>query len=223
MWIDDIVLKECTEPLTVKIWVPEKPIVVLGRSNDADREVNVEVCRRDAVDVYKRIGGGGTVLLHSGCLVVSVGCWVREFYHNDRYFRLLNQAIISCIESRETELKLSQKGYSDIVLNDRKIAGTSLFRSRNYLLYQASILIDLKIETIEKYLQHPSLEPEYRQGRSHRDFLMGLNEVADGGPQQWLDRFNKIFLEKLSLTLADEKIASQPAQVPHILNRVSSD
>lgn len=223
MWIDDLVLQECTENITSKLWVPESPMVVLGRSNQADREANVEACRRDAVAIYKRIGGGGTVLLHSGCLVVSVGCWVREFYHNDRYFKALNQAVISTIQSRLASIRLAQRGYSDIVFEDRKIAGTSLFRSRNYLLYQASILIEPRIEAIERYLQHPSAEPAYRSGRSHRDFLTGLDEFDTWGPSEWLAHFQTHFSEDVQKVLAPELIGAQASQIEHVLGRMERD
>ncbi|NBU65759.1 MAG: hypothetical protein EBS29_14840, partial [Chloroflexia bacterium] len=40
------------------------------------------------------------------------------------------------------QLGLTGECWPDIVMGDKKVGGTSLFRSRNYLLYQASILVN---------------------------------------------------------------------------------
>lgn len=223
MWIDDQVLKACARPLATEVWIPEAPMVVLGRGNKVEREVNVRACVDDGIPILKRLGGGGTVLLHSGCLIVSLGLWVKEFYANDRYFRLLNQSVIDCLNRELPQLSFDQRGHSDIVHGQLKIAGTSLFRSRNYLMYQASILIDMQIEWIEKYLAHPSLEPDYRKGRSHRDFLTDLGTLGQKDVKLWRD----IFIENLPVyvekNFAAEKIEPQDAQIPHVLSRVGEE
>lgn len=181
MWIDDQILRRCSEDLAVNCWVPTDFMVVLGASNSEEIEVDTHNCSAERVPILKRYGGGGTVVLYPGCAVVSLGCWVRQHFQNKFYFELVNNAVISALGSRWPELGgLGQSGLSDIVYGDLKVAGTSLFRSRNYLLYQASILVDCQIEVIDKYLKHPSREPEYRRGRSHKSFLTGLNQLVSG-------------------------------------------
>ena len=71
-----------------RTFLPEKPCVVLGSSNKKELEVNEENCAAEGIEVFKRYGGGGTVVLYKDSLVVSVGCWVRSIYDNDKYFRL---------------------------------------------------------------------------------------------------------------------------------------
>ncbi len=220
MWIDDQLLADCDKDLSVSVWVPKSPMVVLGRSNKATREVNTENCLKDGIPILKRLGGGGTVLLHKGCLVVSIGTWVKDYYQNDLYFRLLNQSLINTIQRIVPDLTLGQRGYSDIVLGEKKIAGTSLFRSRNYLLYQASILVDLQIESIERYLAHPSAEPDYRRGRSHRDFLLGLLEVTSLQAEEWAKHFFSMCEIEVRKVLKDELISSQNEQSLHVKSRV---
>ncbi len=181
MWIDDQILERHSQPLAIATWVPEKPLVVLGSSNDAAIECHVENCAVDDVPVLKRYGGGGTVVLYSGCVIVSIGCWVSEHFHNDRYFRVLNGALNSCLHANfHFSAGLSQNGISDLVAGDRKFGGTSMFRSRNYLLYQASLIVKCDHSIISRYLAHPSREPEYRRGRRHEDFLTGLANIATG-------------------------------------------
>ena len=77
MWIDDQILKNYDRALYSEIFVPRSTVVVLGSGNDEDLEVNSEACVAGEIPVLRRYGGGGTVVLYSGCVVVSVGCWVK--------------------------------------------------------------------------------------------------------------------------------------------------
>jgi lipoate-protein ligase A len=181
LWIDDHILERHDRPLVIDVWVPRETVVVCGSSNDPAVECNLPACLSDGVPVLKRYGGGGTVVLYPGCVIVSLGMWVTEHFHNDRYFRLLNSAVNSCLHAGFAfDAILGEAGISDLVAGDMKFGGTSLFRSRNYLLYQASLIIDCDRPMISKYLAHPSREPGYRRGRAHGSFLTGLAEIGRG-------------------------------------------
>lgn len=214
MWIDDKILSMCSHQVALAAWVPETSMVVLGASNQAEIEANVHACESDGVPILKRYGGGGTVVLHSGCAVVSLGCWVAQPFQNRFYFDKVNQAVIAALALRWQELReLSQDGLSDLTYRQAKVAGTSLFRSRNYLLYQASILVAAEIELIERYLCHPSREPEYRKGRTHRTFLRGLNTIVGAlSPSEVAKQLEAHLPSTLSALLGEDLIASKPEQ-----------
>lgn len=220
MWIDDQVLNECEQDLCIKTWIPQEPVVVLGRSNKRGTEANRERCEGDGVEILKRLGGGGTVILHEQCLVVSAGLWVKDYYKNDLYFKNLNQSLIDVFHSQIPGAGFTQRGYSDVVLGDKKLVGTSLFRSRNYLLYQASILVDPRIDLMETYLRHPSAEPDYRQGRSHRDFVMGLGDLSPLSPKAWIDVFARELKAAIEKTMEGELLPSQIKQNEHVKSRM---
>lgn len=223
MWIDDQLLTRCHEDLALSIWVPRSPIVVLGSSNKPEQEADTQACERDGIAILRRYGGGGTVLLHSGCVVVSIGAWVRHAYQNKLYFDLFNRTIIMALEQLWPEIKgLSQRGLSDIALGERKVAGTSLFRSRNYALYQASLLVDLQLPSIDLYLRHPSREPDYRGGRSHAEFLMGLSEIVEGLTAETVALGFEVEVERVLQRIGkDEMMGAQPDQFAHLLQRAT--
>lgn len=196
-------------------------MVVLGSSNKAHIEVKESACVADEVPILKRYGGGGTVVLHPGCVVVSLGMWVSQFYGNDRYFRKINEAVIQTLAAKWPVLSgLGQDGLSDLTYGERKVAGTSLFRSRNYLLYQASILVDAKVDLMERYLKHPSREPDYRGGKSHRKFVSGLDEfVATLVPSDIEKLLEQNLLPQVYRLLDSDLIAAQPKQFKHLYRR----
>ena len=178
MWIDSQIISQCQQRLYVNVWRPVEPLLVLGNGNDCQQYCYPERCRRLAVPILRRKGGGGAVVLHDDCVVVAVGLWLRSYFDNNKYFQLLNSAIIECLAGyRPIFAELGQRGISDICYRDKKIAGTSIFRTRNYLLYQASLLYRCQIDLVSRLLKQPPLAPPYRAGRTHADFLSCLAEL----------------------------------------------
>jgi lipoate-protein ligase A len=223
MWIDDQVLRNYREPFTAKIFVPDSTMVVLGSGNDEHSEVNLPHCEASRIPVLRRYGGGGTVVLYPGCVVVSAGCWVSDPYNNSQYFKLLNQAVIDALAAGDASLAgLSQAGISDITSGEKKIGGTSMFRSRNYLLYQASLLVSLDMDLIKSTLRHPTKEPDYRKGRKHEDFLTCLASVSNAkitaahAAEILSAQFESAARQRLAQTL----IAPVESQMPALQSRL---
>lgn len=179
MIIDDVLLERAQQPLCASVWTPDQPLVVLGRSNDK-AEVHSDWCSEQRVSVTQRYGGGGTVVLYPGCIVVSVGAWMQHRFQNEDYFRKINQAVLDIIAEQQPDLApyLDQRGISDLTVADKKFGGTSLFRSKRYLVYQASLIVDADFDLIRRALPMPSRMPSYRLERSHEDFLVGLAEAG---------------------------------------------
>lgn len=224
MWIDDQVLKYYDQAVCTKIFVPDFSAVVLGSANDADLEVDLKACADLGVPVLRRYGGGGTVVLYPGCVVVSIGCWVKDQFNNSRYFKSINHALITALSKEWPAMQaLGQAGISDIVFGEKKVAGTSLFRSRNYLLYQASILVDLDIELVGKLLRHPTREPDYRRGRPHSDFLAGLVDVDPSmtSPVEVVRSLETHLSPVFTETLYDELVAPEKAQYGALASRLA--
>lgn len=224
MWIDDDILRQCDRPLVHSVWIPRETVVIMGSSNSPDKECDSERCKKDGVPILRRYGGGGTVVLHDGCVVISIGTWMRDPYKNSTYFQLLNQAVINALAGKWTILKeLEQAGISDICHKGFKVAGTSLFRSRQYLLFQVSLLVNPRIEVIESYLQHPTKEPDYRQGRPHRSFIRGLSDLVTGmTPQLVAQVLEDGIASAVKLSLGDEAIQPVSQHIPIILERAAS-
>lgn len=225
MWIDNALFQRCGERLALSAWVPDSPIVVLGSSNKAEDELYEHHCHADAVPILKRSGGGGAVVLHPGCVIVSVGAWVEDYFKNPYFFSLLNGALCDLLAEKWPTLRaVAERGISDLAIGDRKVAGTSLFRSRHYLLFQASLLVEAKTPVLHRYLKHPTREPDYRQGRSHADFVVGLSEFEQGlTSAQVCEAFRQTGERFFAKRLEADLIAPHTQQIPHLLARMNRE
>jgi lipoate---protein ligase len=221
MWIDDEIMKRHEEKSAISVWIPQKNIVVLGSSNKAKAELHQEEIEKRQIEVLTRYGGGGTVVLYKGCVVVSCSAWVANPYKNDVYFEKINQALIDCLGERWPALKkMEQFGISDVGYKNKKTVGTSMFRSRNYLLYQASILVDLDLALIEEILRHPSKEPGYRAKRSHSDFLIGLSDLEKLSVSQVSDHLANNFQSAVDDSIGTELVEPIESQFKNLIKRI---
>jgi lipoate-protein ligase A len=193
MYIDDRVLSKLTGvcDYCYLVYEQEKSEVILGRSRPPKQDVYIQRCRTNNIPVMRRLGGGGTVLLTPGVIVISVSGRTALPFHLREHMYAVNTAIIRALSALEIK-GLGIKGISDIAIGDKKILGSSLYKKKDTVLYQGSLLLNPDLKLFDRYLKHPEKEPDYRQGRLHRDFLTSLwNEGYGFDAQTIISVLNK--------------------------------
>ena len=155
------------------VWIPDKTYLILGRSNNIESSLIVDRLKKDRIKVFKRPSGGETVVLTPRTLVISAVIISEEFKNTRRYFKVFNQKIIDVLEKQGIN-NLSHKGISDIALNNKKVLGSAIYRTKGKLFYHSVLNVSESVSTIEKYIKHPGREPDYRNGRKHSEFVTSL-------------------------------------------------
>lgn len=155
-------------------WIPDKVYVVLGISNNPEEALILKNILENNIPVYKRPSGGEAVLLTPNTLVISAIALYENLKSPKEFFRLFNNKIISGLNSIGIE-NVYDKGISDIAIKDKKILGSAIYRSKDKIFYQAVLNVSENPQLFDKYIQHPKKEPDYRNGRTHSDFVTSLN------------------------------------------------
>lgn len=127
--------------------------------------------------IYKRVTGGGAVLLDSGCVCAAFRFRRPEGWTISDYFTAGNGLIADFLRT-EFGIYSQPAGISDLSVGDRKILGSSLHLGRDKAFYLGTFLVALDADALETWLAHPSREPEYRRGRRHADFLTDLRTLT---------------------------------------------
>ena len=179
-------------------WIPDKSYIVLGASNKAEEALFLEKVKKDDITILKRPSGGQTVMLTPNNLIISVVFFQPENLHPKEVFNQINSLIIESLE-RAGVKNLAMRGISDIAIDGKKILGSSIYRSKDALLYHAVLNFGEPASTFEKYLKYPSKEPDYRVGRKHADFVTSLKEKGFSQTNSQLADFISQSLEVVSL------------------------
>lgn len=177
------------------VWIPDQMYIVLGASNNISGAVMEENVMRDHIPVLKRKSGGQTVMLTPRNVVVSAVITGEKTAKPLDVFREFNELIIYVIKQGGA-LGLTTRGISDIAAGDKKILGSSIYRTKDKLLYHAVLNYGESGDTFEKYLKHPVKEPDYRVGRSHTEFVTSLQQI---GYKYSISRLKNDLREALSI------------------------
>ena len=162
------------EESNLRVWRPRSPVIVLGRSQKAEKEINLEAARNDAIPIFQRHGGGGCVVLDENSVCIGIK-YERENSLNISDFLMHSSKGIQLFLNETYDLDVQIKDNYDLTLNNKKFLGASLYMPKGLCLYLAVILLHNDgLKNINKYLTMPSKEPEHREGRSHSDFLSPL-------------------------------------------------
>lgn len=175
--LDEALLDEAERGLrserTVRTWMADELVVVVGSSSRLDTEVDLAACHTAGVRVVRRPSGGATVVLGPGCLMWTV---VTPYRQGAPSVDTLHAEALDplCHSFAAAGLDVTRQGTSDLTLGDRKVSGNALRVRRHAVLYHGTLLDAFDIPLAMRLLKHPPREPSYRGHRPHTSFLTNL-------------------------------------------------
>ena len=189
---DEALLEMCEQGHgreVLRFWEPPSVFVVLGYSNVASAEVDLEACHSAGIPILRRHSGGGAVVQGPGCLDYTLILRTAgsgplstiqgtNRYVMNRQCRALDHVLGGGVEVQ---------GHTDLAIGARKFSGNSQRRKGGYLLFHGVFLLNFDLRWISRFLTHPSREPSYREGRSHEQFLRNLG-VSAGAVKQAIQK-----------------------------------
>ena len=178
--LDEALLLEAEQTIQcagiLRLWEPTKPLVVVGRASNVAEEVCLAACREDGVPVLRRSSGGAAIVAGPGCLMYAV------VLGYDRYPELIaidraHQFVLGTHASALAPIApgIERAGISDLAIDGLKVSGNSMRCRRRWLLYHGTLLYDMQLELIDRYLSAPPRQPDYRDGRPHHMFVTNIN------------------------------------------------
>jgi lipoate---protein ligase len=209
---------------TLLFWEPRETFVVVGYANKVATEVDVAACGAKGIPIYRRCSGGGTVVQMPGGLNYSLILRIgengptRNISSANHYIMERNRAALASALAPSSILhpppSIRVRGHTDLCLGEKKFAGNSQRRRKNFLLFHGTLLLNCKLGSIADLLRMPSLEPDYRAHRPHEEFVTNLDLPAEtvkaALAEAWTahEPFNNPPLREIS-KLAREKYSSR--------------
>ena len=167
-------VKTIAEP-TLFTWVVD-PTVIYGRHQCREQEVNEAYCTAHGVRVVQRQSGGGCVYADRGNLMVS---FVSPSIHSqevfDEFLTLLSGALRSLGYDAVTT------SHNDVLVDDRKVAGTACYTTPTGTVVHASMLYDICLEALEQAITPSEAKLAKHAVASVRQRVRNLREIRDLG------------------------------------------
>ena len=165
---------------TLRFWESPELFIVLGRIGNPAADLHVAKVLADRIPVLRRSSGGGTVLQGRGCLNYTLVLSKEhpEIQDLRRSYQFILGRIIAALKALNVDAAC--RPLSDIALaqNNKKISGNAQKRGRKFILHHGTLLYQFDLKKIAEYLTMPKDVPEYRQDRSHLDFVTNIPTTA---------------------------------------------
>ena len=164
-------------------WVVD-PTVIFGRNQQMEAEVNVEFCRRNGIEIYRRKSGGGCVYADRNNIMFShvTTCSSVASTFTDFTATVADMLRRLGIEQAHTT------GRNDIMIGDRKVSGYAFYHINlvNMLAHQTesraivhgTMLYDADIATMEQAITPSRVKLEAKGVSSVRDFFLRVNKAS---------------------------------------------
>ena len=161
---------------TLRFWEPQDYFVVLGRSNRAETEVNLGFCQSEGIPILRRASGGGTVLVGPGCLCYTLALPLTDVHRPLGVSQVTSRLMERTAAGLRAVLpEITVCGTSDLVWRDRKFSGNAQRWLRQSLIHHGTLLYDFDIAMLSRSLLPPTRQPEYRDSRSHFEFVTNIS------------------------------------------------
>jgi len=180
---DEALLDQCEEggcDEILRFWEPQQHFAVLGYSNKARTEADLDSCRTLGIPVLRRCSGGGTVLQGPGCLNYALILQIREgsalenIIEANAFIMNRNRNALNSLVGGPVLIQ----GHTDLTLQGLKFSGNSQRRRKRFLLFHGTFLLNFNLALVSELMPIPSKQPDYRDNRSHGNFLTNLNMSA---------------------------------------------
>ena len=190
MAIDEVILltQKAQPNPTLRFYEWSSPAFSFGYFQDIASEVDVEACRADGIELVKRMTGGGTVV-HGWELTYTLVLPrdAAEMDISDVYqhigqslvkaFQKLGvpaQCYTACPDFSETvpNICLTNPAEHDVMSDDKKLAGVSVRRTRDGIMFQGYISLDIPPSFI---LNRVSKDPEVQQSVREKSTAINID------------------------------------------------
>ncbi len=142
---------------TLRLYTYRSHCALVGRFQNITAELDLDACRREAVQIGRRPTGGGAIIMGKGqlglCLTCS-GIFEPGLERAVNVYHRFAEPLILALKELGIEAKF--RGRNDLEVNGRKIAGLGVYYdARGAILFHTSLLVDLDISLMLRLLRIP--------------------------------------------------------------------
>lgn len=147
------------------------PTVIIGRNQVAENEVNLDFCREEGIEVYRRKSGGGCVFADRRNIMMSyvtahAGNVVETF---EQY-----TGAIACMLT-QLGIEASASSRNDVLIGDCKVSGNAYYHLPKSSIVHGTMLFDVDVDRMTKAITPSRLKLQAKGVESVRSRVTMLS------------------------------------------------
>lgn len=168
--LEEFLTFHCQEEECILYLWQNQRTVVIGKNQNAWKECKVNTLEADGGHMVRRMSGGGAVYHDTGNLNFTF-CVRKENYDVNKQLQVIVEAA-KCFG-----LQAEQTGRNDIYAEGRKFSGNAFFESGDYCYHHGTILVDVDMKEMSRYLNVSKEKLASKSVDSVRARVVNLKEL----------------------------------------------
>ena len=120
-----------------------RPTVIFGRNQLIEAEVNLEFCRKNGIETYRRKSGGGCVYADMSNVMFSY--ITRDEEVNFTFNRYINMIALTLCK---LGIEAGSSGRNDILIDGKKVSGNAFYHIPGHSIVHGTMLYDTCMENM---------------------------------------------------------------------------
>lgn len=170
--IEEALLRSCDQNYCL-INTGASPSIVMGISGKPEELIHTDIVAKSNIPVIRRYSGGGTVIVDQNTIFVSF-IFKQDLLNLPLYpepiMRWSGQFYKDALKIEGFDLR-----ENDYVIFDKKCGGNAQYIQKSRFVHHTTFLWDFCLKNMN-HLKLPKKIPNYRESRSHQDFLCSLEK-----------------------------------------------
>lgn len=187
-------------------WKPKA--ISIGYFQAIKEEVNTKKCKKEKIDIVRRITGGGAVF-HDKEITYSFICPKKEVPSNIiESYKKICLPIIKAL--KDTGIKAEFTPLNDITVNRRKISGNAQTRKNNKVLQHGTILLTTNPEKMFSLLKIPNEKIKDKMIKHAKERVIGIKEINKNIKKREIQKkIEKNFSREFKAKTIQKKLSSR--------------
>lgn len=168
--MEEFLARENNDEEAFFIW-QVAPTVICGRNQNIEAEVNLDYCKKNKINVFRRKSGGGCVYSDEGNLMLT---WItrsegvqRTF---DRYLKRITELL------NDTGAQATVSGRNDILIDGRKVSGNAFYQTPVKSIVHGTLLYQTNFENMVRAITPAQSKTESKGVASVRQRVTNLTK-----------------------------------------------
>jgi lipoyl(octanoyl) transferase len=226
---------------TIRFYGSHPAAVSIGYFQDAKKELNIEKCRREGIDIARRITGGRTVFHFNEITYSVAACEQEKIFPADisGTYNVISRCIARALGDLGIKADLAEEGRAhskeemdsccfavpsknELLVRGRKICGSAQVRRRGGFLQHGLLPMIFNPEKAADLLL-PARTPE--KVKKIRETVTAVNEeiVSPVDAREICLRLKKGFIEEMGIDLKEETLTSAEVTLKNELMKKYTD
>ena len=166
------------------LWQNQRTVVI-GRNQNAENECRIQTLEGDGGHLVRRLSGGGAVYHDLGNLNFTF-LVTQEDYDVARQTEVILRAV------QLVGLRAEKNGRNDLTVDGQKFSGHAYYRTGDQCYPHGTIMVDVDMAPLEKYLNVSPLKLQAKGVKSVRSRVANLRDYL---PDLTISRLNQALVE----------------------------